>query len=86
MMNWYGEHMSGWGWMLMTVGSVAFWGLLIAGIVLLVRNTSSGAPASEQPLSRTSPQQLLSERFARGEINEDEYTNRLVVLDARERS
>ena len=72
--------------MLMTVGTVAFWGLSIAGVVLLVRTTGSRAPASDQPLSRPSPQQLLSERFARGGINEDDYTSRLVVLDARERS
>ena len=31
----YGDHMSGWGWALASVGMVAFWGLVITAIVLL---------------------------------------------------
>ncbi len=73
MMFWYGDNTSGWGWALMTVGMVAFWGLLITGIVLLVRSPGTvGRPASQPPVPST-PEQVLAQRFARGEIDETEY-------------
>lgn len=37
MMMWYADHVSGWGYLLMTLSMVAFWGLVIAGAVVLVR-------------------------------------------------
>ncbi len=78
----YGDHMSGWGWGLATIGMVAFWGLLITGIVLLVRYMGR---SGEPPPTRT-PEQLLAERFARGEIDDAEYHNRLNALRAPVRS
>jgi putative membrane protein len=38
---------------------------------------SSGAPAGP---ARPAPEQLLAERFARGEIDEEEYRRRLARL------
>lgn len=35
--GWYGPGMGGWGYALMTVSTVLFWGLLILGIVALIR-------------------------------------------------
>ena len=60
------------GW----IGMLLFWGLVIAGIVALVRwvGAQSGAPqkpSSEAP-ART-PLLILQERYARGEIERDEY-------------
>jgi len=78
-MMYWGNGMSGWGIMLMTVGNLLFWGLVVAGVVLLVRYTGRGGQTgttNEGP----SPQRLLAERFARGEIDEDEYNRRLRVL------
>jgi putative membrane protein len=79
MMFWPDHDLSGWGWFGMTVSMVLFWGLLIAAGVMLVRafNRSSLSDAAG---SRPSPEQLLAERFARGEIDEDEYRTRLAVL------
>lgn len=76
MMYWYGDHMSGWGWALMTIGTIAFWALLITGIVLLVRYIGR----SGQAAATRTPEQLLAERFARGEIDEGEYRDRLATL------
>lgn len=76
MTNWYGESMSGWGYALMTASFLAFWGLVIIGVILLVR---SGRTA-RSPLESLSPERLLSERFARGEIDEDEYGSRIAAL------
>lgn len=36
-MNW-NDNWSGWNWMLMTMGMIAFWGVVIWGIVALVRS------------------------------------------------
>jgi putative membrane protein len=82
-MYWYGDHMSGWGWALASIGMVAFWGLLITGIVLLVRYLGR---TSEQQASARTPEQLLAERFARGEIDESEYRDRLDALRGQVRS
>jgi len=79
-MMYWGNGMSGWGMTLMTVSSLLFWGLVIAAVVAVVRylgrDAHSGPPATHGP----TPQQLLAERFARGEIDEDEYTRRTQVL------
>ncbi len=50
MMYWYGSGMSGWGYALMTVSMVLFWGAVIFGIVMLVRHfgRSSQWPADGQ--------------------------------------
>jgi putative membrane protein len=84
MMYWYGSGMSGWGYGLMTVSMILFWGAVIFGIVLLVRYFSrSGQPPAAPPRSAESPpspERLLAERFARGEIDEEQYRQHLAVL------
>jgi putative membrane protein len=79
-MMYYGNGMGGWGMALMIVSSLLFWGLVIAGIVALVRNTGRGAQPGVPAMYGTTPQQTLADRFARGDIDEDEYTRRLHVL------
>jgi len=54
---------------------VAFWILLIALLVLLVRGMRTSAHASEGPVMR-----LLEERYARGEITREEFLERRTVL------
>jgi putative membrane protein len=56
---------------------VAFWILLIALLVLLVRGLRTTARASEGPAMR-----LLEERYARGEITREEFLERRTVLGA----
>jgi putative membrane protein len=56
-----------WGWLLMTLGMLGFWGLLIALVVALVRRP--GAPDGQQ---HPGPEELLAERFARGEVDADQ--------------
>ncbi|MEU2716646.1 SHOCT domain-containing protein [Streptomyces sp. NPDC007205] len=82
-MFWYGHGVGGWGWFAMSVGVVLFWALIIALGVLLYRSLARPGEGSNRAGSRqqgTSPEQLLAERFARGEIDEDEYRRRLTVL------
>jgi len=80
-MFWYGDGMSGWGIALMTVSTVLFWGLVIVGIVALVRYASRSPQQTGLPQAdRRAPDQVLADRFARGEIDEQEYQRRLDVL------
>jgi len=79
-MMYWGNGMGVWGMALMILGTLLFWGLIIAGIVALVRYTGRAGPNSGfEPVT---PQQLLADRFARGEIDEEEYTRRLRVLES----
>jgi putative membrane protein len=79
-MMYWGNGMSGWGMVLMTVSSLLFWGLVIAGIVALIRYTGRAGPSAVPANHGPTPQQVLADRFARGEIDEEEYTRRLQVL------
>ncbi|MER6030061.1 SHOCT domain-containing protein [Streptomyces sp. NPDC001851] len=82
-MFWYGHGVGGWGWLAMSVGMLLFWILIIALGVLLYRSLARPGEGSDRAGSGqpgTSPEQLLAERFARGEIDEDEYRRRLTVL------
>ncbi|MTE14287.1 SHOCT domain-containing protein [Nocardia aurantiaca] len=81
MMYWYGHDMSGWGYAWMGVGMLVFWAVLIVGIALAVRFAVSDRDRPGRYES-PSPQELLAQRFARGEIDENEYTNRLAALRA----
>ncbi|MFD8250757.1 SHOCT domain-containing protein [Nocardia sp. NPDC059691] len=82
MMMWYGSGMSGWGYVLMTVGMVIFWALVVAGIVAVVRyaGTSSRDTTAGSSHYGPTPQQILAERYARGEIDEEEFDRRMKTL------
>lgn len=58
---------------------VIFWGLLIIAAIALIRYTKRGQAGSHSHAAPT-PQQILAQRFARGDIDEDEYKMRLQVL------
>jgi putative membrane protein len=81
MMFFYDHNLSAWGWVGMTLGMIAFWAVVIYAIVWIVRSPGR----VDQPWARPqppAPEQLLAERFARGEIDEPEYHQRLNTLTA----
>lgn len=78
-MMYYGPGMNGWVMALTIVGNVVFWGLLVFAAIALIRYTKRGQVASSSHPAST-PQQILAQRFARGDIDEDEYARRLQVL------
>jgi putative membrane protein len=80
MYNGYG--MGGWGMILMTVSSVLFWAAVIAGVVAVVRYTGRDAQHNRPVTHGPAPQQTLAARFARGDIDEEQYTRDLHVLSA----
>ena len=54
--------------------------LIVAAVVALVRHYSAQPAQSATPTAATSAEQLLAQRFARGEIDEDEYRRRRDAL------
>ncbi|MER7555810.1 SHOCT domain-containing protein [Nocardioides sp. NPDC126508] len=82
MMYWYGSGMSGWGYLLMTVSMVLFWGLVITTAVVVGRRfLREDRPLGGVP---STPEDVLAMRLARGEVDEDEYERRMATLRARE--
>jgi len=77
-MMFYGNPMGAGGWVLMVLSTLAFWALLIAAIVLAVRTLRDSRPSGTATTG--SAEGILAERFARGEIDSDEYTQRLQTL------
>ncbi|MGW2717749.1 SHOCT domain-containing protein [Streptomyces sp. NPDC001492] len=78
-MYWNGHDMNGWGWFAMSIGTVLLWALLITVAVLLYR-TLNQVPEPPRTSTAASPERLLAERFARGEIDEEQYRRGLAVL------
>ena len=60
----------GWGWF-MPVLMILFWGLIIWGIVALVRGLSS--PKYRDSSATESALEVLKRRYAQGEIGKKEY-------------
>jgi putative membrane protein len=73
----------GWGgWLTMGVVMLVFWGLVIAGVVLLVRSVGHRHEVTHEPVGPTAALRILEERFARGEIDADEYSRRRQLLSS----
>ena len=85
-MMYWGYGMGAWPMAFMTLLNLLFWALVIVGVVMLVRHFDRRTPPHDAAGpgpgdGRTLPHQILDERFARGEIEEDEYLRRRQVLD-----
>ncbi len=83
-MMWWNDGM-GWGgmgsggWVVMTLLMLVFWAVVVFAVMALFRSGRSNT-STPGPAQRSAPEQLLDERFARGEINADEYQARRDVL------
>ena len=82
MMFWYDHNIDGWGWFAMSASMILFWALIITGGVLLFRALGRPEEHTHSPLPHAgpTPEQVLADRFARGEIDEEEYRRRLNAL------
>lgn len=72
----------GWGaWLAVGFGMVVFWGVVIAGALALVHYIAGGRRGgSSDTVDVSGAEQVLAERFARGEIDEAEYRRRSALL------
>jgi len=71
-----GDHMGGGWWWAMGIGWLVFLAVVIVLVVVLVRHFASPGGRGV----RSPGQDTLAERFARGEIDEDEYRKRRDAL------
>lgn len=68
-----------WGaseWLSMSLMMLLFWGLVVALVVWLVRS----ARASTTGTAADRPEDVLADRFARGEIDDEEFRRRRELL------
>ena len=72
-MMWGYAGMPGWGGVLMMIGTGLFWLAIVAVVGVAALRLSRRGTGPD-------PQRLLAERFARGEIDEQEYKHGLDVL------
>ena len=70
----------GWGgWLLMSLVTVGFWALVVFGIVTLFRGTRGPTPPADSH-GNDEARRILDERFARGDIDAEEYRRRQQIL------
>lgn len=57
-----------------------FWGAVIALIVLVIRGAFAGPESDAKSDSKSDPADILRERYAKGEIDDEEYERRKAKL------
>lgn len=80
MYGWYGDGGGIGGWLVMALMMLVFWGGVVAIFVLLLRRTHTDERTSSLRPSHHDAERILNERFARGEIDEVEYSARRAAL------
>ena len=69
-------HMMGWGYgMLGGFGMLLFWGVIIVLLVVFARSFM-GRSSSQEPRPGQTALDILQERYAKGEIDKEEYEER----------
>lgn len=76
-------HDIGWGWeFLMAIGMIAFWILVVLGVIWLVRGgASSSTLPSPPPAPTESAIDILDRRLASGELTLEEYQERRDAIE-----
>jgi putative membrane protein len=75
----WGDGWGGVGWAWFGLMHVLWWVLVIAGIVAVIRWLVDGGRRG-RPADENRALDILKERFARGEIDKDEYEERRRIL------
>jgi putative membrane protein len=74
------DHMDSDWWWVMGLGWLIFLALIGLMVYMLVRHHTGSGPHDATGVSRRSGEDVLAERFARGEIDAEEYRHRLDIL------
>jgi putative membrane protein len=70
---------SGFGGIFMLI----FWALIIGGVVFLIKWLAhSGSGTADGKPGKSGPMEILKERYARGEINKEEFEERRRILSS----
>lgn len=78
MYGWGYNQMGGAGWFVMVALMIAFWAVVVIGVVMLLRRPGTGN--YRRDVSAAAPEATLRERFARGELDEEEFRARMKAL------
>ena len=68
--------MGGLGFGMFGIGALimlAFWVLVIGGVVWLIQSIARGGAMGTSALNRETPLDILKARFAKGEINKEQF-------------
>lgn len=80
MMGWAGE-LTWTGWIVMAACMLAFWAVVIYLVAMMFRtDRTDRTNGPSRTLQDFDPLQVLEERFARGDIDSDEFVARRQVL------
>jgi putative membrane protein len=80
MMYGYGSGIGVGSWILMGVGMLFFWAVVVTLVILLARRSRTGSTPLADIAGRSTALDILSQRFARGEIDEKEFSSRRRAL------
>jgi putative membrane protein len=80
MMYGYDSGMSGWGYALMTVAVLLVAGLVATGTLVLIRSGTAARRSPTDVMRQTEAERILEQRFAAGEVDQDEFRSRMDVL------
>jgi putative membrane protein len=80
MMYGYGTGMTAWGYVLMIAALVAVVGLVTMGVLLLIRSQAASRRPATEHTRRQPAERILEQRFARGEVDEDEFQHTTGLL------
>lgn len=71
--DWDDGHMGWGGWIIMWIGMLLFWAVLVAFVVWAIRAWGGQRPGTTEGPPRQSALDIARERYARGEINDEEF-------------
>ena len=81
MMRGWGNSSWGWGtWLPMMIFMLVFLAVVVWAVVMLTHSWTPRPPYHDHVEQGTDAKRILDERFARGEIDEEEYRKRRDVL------
>lgn len=81
MMGWHNFGMGPWGWALMLAAMTLFWGLVIFAVVMIFRRSGASRTEAGSWPPKPTALEILDQRFARGEVDREEYESRKAVLN-----
>jgi putative membrane protein len=80
--RWAMHHNDGAGWLMVLLMLVFVIAVVVIAVALLRGTVATPTTATAVPDARASrPREILQERFARGEIDEQDYRTRMRALD-----
>lgn len=78
----WGYGYEGWGWMWL-VGGLVLVGVVVLVVVLVRLSAASTNAGLTAKTTASTPQQILADRYARGELTTEEYRERRETLDGK---